>query len=71
VRILLIGATGFIGRHICARLMARIAGACAAAGIALPGRYHRSMRAWFWLGWPAFIGLVVVFWLMVAKPDLW
>jgi uncharacterized membrane protein len=28
----------------------------------------RLFRLWFMLGWPAFGGLVVVFWLMVAKP---
>ena len=28
----------------------------------------RYSRVWFALGWPAFIGLVAVFWLMVAKP---
>jgi uncharacterized membrane protein len=38
---------------------------------ALPPRYFRLMRAWFLLGWPAFIALVVVFWLMIAKPALW
>jgi uncharacterized membrane protein len=37
-------------------------------GTALPERYHRLFRLWFLLGWPAFIGLVVVFYLMVAKP---
>jgi len=26
------------------------------------------MRWWFWLGWPAFIGVMAIFWLMVAKP---
>jgi len=31
-------------------------------------RLHRYFRAWFALGWPAFLGLVAVFWLMVAKP---
>jgi uncharacterized membrane protein len=40
-------------------------------GAALPPRYFRLMRAWFFLGWPAFAGLVVVFWLMIAKPALW
>jgi uncharacterized membrane protein len=25
-------------------------------------------RVWFALGWPAFLGLVAVFWLMVARP---
>ncbi|WP_147695276.1 DUF2269 family protein, partial [Vogesella mureinivorans] len=26
------------------------------------------MRAWFWLGWPAFISVLAIFWLMVVKP---
>jgi uncharacterized membrane protein len=30
--------------------------------------YKRLYRWWFALGWPAFLGLVAVFWLMVAKP---
>jgi uncharacterized membrane protein len=30
--------------------------------------YRRYFRWWFALGWPAFLGLVAVFWLMVAKP---
>lgn len=34
----------------------------------LPPRYHRLFKVWFTLGWPAFIGLVVVFYLMVTKP---
>lgn len=34
----------------------------------LPTQYHRYARLWFWLGVPAFLSLVVVFWLMVAKP---
>jgi uncharacterized membrane protein len=33
--------------------------------------YARVMRWWFALGWPAFIGLLAVFWLMVAKPTQW
>lgn len=31
-------------------------------------RLKRYFRWWFTLGWPAFAGLVLVFWLMVAKP---
>jgi uncharacterized membrane protein len=31
-------------------------------------RLKRYFRIWFALGWPAFIGLVGVFWLMIAKP---
>lgn len=44
-------------------LGAKVAGA--AVDEARLGRYFRW---WFALGWPAFIGLVLVFWLMVAKP---
>ncbi|MBU0800383.1 MAG: DUF2269 domain-containing protein [Alphaproteobacteria bacterium] len=37
-------------------------------GQALPPRYHRLFRTWFILGWPAFIALVIIFFLMVYKP---
>ena len=37
-------------------------------GDGLPERYNRLSKIWFLLGWPAFMGLVVVFYLMVAKP---
>jgi uncharacterized membrane protein len=37
----------------------------------LPAQYHSCMRWWFALGWPAFVAVVVTFWLMVAKPVLW
>lgn len=40
-------------------------------GQSLPARYHRLSRRWFALGWPAFLGVVAIYWLMVAKPDLW
>jgi uncharacterized membrane protein len=36
----------------------------------LPPRYWRYTRIWFWLGVPAFVALVVVYWLMVFKPVL-
>ncbi|WP_049623339.1 DUF2269 family protein [Frateuria defendens] len=32
---------------------------------------RRYMRWWFVLGWPAFIAVLAIFWLMVAKPALW
>lgn len=35
---------------------------------ALPPDYRRYERAWTLLGIPAFFSLLVVFWLMVAKP---
>lgn len=37
----------------------------------LPTAYASAMRLWFWLGWPAFLALLGVYWLMVAKPQLW
>lgn len=41
----------------------------AAAGEAeLPAAYWRYLAIWTLLGMPAFVSLVVVFWLMVAKP---
>jgi len=42
----------------------------AAHGLALPLVYQRYYRRWFGLGWPAFIGVMVIFYLMVAKPRL-
>ena len=30
--------------------------------------YHRAMRWWFGLGWPAFAAVLAIVWLMVAKP---
>ncbi|MDF0602395.1 DUF2269 domain-containing protein [Psychromarinibacter sp. C21-152] len=56
------------------RLQIRIrdlAGAALAAGAPLPAEARRLYRLWFALGWPAFLALVAVFWLMVAKPALW
>jgi uncharacterized membrane protein len=40
----------------------------AATGADLPQRYDRLFRIWFILGWPAFFGLLAVFFLMVFKP---
>jgi uncharacterized membrane protein len=41
----------------------------AAAGSPLPPRYWQFLRYWVLLGIPAFLALVVVFYLMVAKPS--
>ena len=38
------------------------------SGEPLPARYHKLFKIWFLLGWPAFVGLVAVFYLMVANP---
>lgn len=37
----------------------------------LPPNYWRLARVWEWLGYPAFVAMVAVFYLMVAKPALW
>lgn len=46
-----------------------LARAAAAQGMPLPRQYRVVMGWWFALGWPAFIGVMAIFWLMVAKPD--
>lgn len=51
--------------------MRRLAEEAAATGSALPATYARCYRWWFGLGWPAFTGVVVIFYLMVRKPMLW
>jgi uncharacterized membrane protein len=50
--------------------MAKIAQACLETGAPLPAEYRRYFRWWFALGWPAFIAMLAIFWLMVAKPQL-
>lgn len=40
-------------------------------GAPLPDDFHRAMRLWFILGWPAFVSLTMIFALMVMKPELW
>lgn len=51
--------------------MRDMAVSAASTGSALPAAYHSYYRLWFTLGWPAFMGVLVVFYLMVAKPALW
>ncbi|WP_445145128.1 DUF2269 family protein [Dyella sp. Tek66A03] len=41
------------------------------AGQPLPPACSRLMNLWFALGWPAFLAVLGIFWLMVAKPTLW
>ncbi len=40
------------------------------AGSQLPERYFRCLRYWFALGWPAFAGVLAIFYLMIFKPDI-
>lgn len=48
--------------------MRNLARRAVAEGSALPPAYYRCFKYWFLMGWPAFAGVLVVFWLMVAKP---
>lgn len=35
----------------------------------LPKLYYRYFNYWFWLGWPAFLSVIIIFYLMVFKPS--
>jgi len=48
-----------------------LAAAAARAGTPLPPDYERLFRIWFTLGWPAFLGVVAIFAIMIFKPQLW
>lgn len=37
-------------------------------GISLSARYHRLYRIWFFCGFPAFIAMLAIVWLMIVKP---
>jgi len=49
--------------------MRRMAEAAVQRGEPLPELYFRYLRIWTVLGVPAFLALVIVFYLMVAKPS--
>jgi uncharacterized membrane protein len=51
--------------------MARLAAQAHEQGTAMPERYWRDARLWEALGYPAFVAMAVVFFLMVNKPALW
>jgi uncharacterized membrane protein len=48
--------------------MRNLAAVAAANAAPLPPQYFVYMRVWAALGVPAFVALVIVFWLMTAKP---
>lgn len=50
--------------------IARLARQAAEEGTPLPPAYHRAARHWFLLGWPAFIAVLAILHLMLAKPSL-
>lgn len=51
--------------------MAAMAQQAVSEGTHMPARYWRYARWWEGLGYPAFIAMAAVFFLMVAKPALW
>lgn len=51
--------------------MAAMAAAAQAGSSDLPAKYQRYARYWEALGYPAFLAMLGVFYLMVAKPTLW
>ena len=50
--------------------LAKIAHEADARNEALPAIYWRYARYWEWLGYPAFVAMLGVYFLMVMKPDL-
>jgi uncharacterized membrane protein len=42
----------------------------AAAGALLPARFDRLHRMWVALGFPAFISVLTIIWLMLARPAM-
>lgn len=46
-----------------------LARAAADSGAALPPRYHRLFRLWFICGVPAFVMVLTIVWLMLARPS--
>lgn len=50
--------------------MRDLAKSAAMDGTPLPPAYHRLYRVWFAFGFPAFAAILVILWLMIARPPL-
>ncbi len=50
--------------------MRNLAAQAAASGAPLPAEYHRLFRWWFAFGFPAFAAVLLIFWLMIARPEI-
>jgi uncharacterized membrane protein len=48
--------------------MRDLAAEAARSGSPLPPAYYRLFRAWFAFGFPAFVAVLGILWLMIAKP---
>jgi uncharacterized membrane protein len=51
--------------------MRNLAATSVAVRKALPREYYTLFRVWFAFGFPAFGAVMVIFWLMIARPSLW
>jgi len=49
--------------------MRRLAQAAAETGAPLPPAYHSLFRVWFLCGVPAFLAVLAIIWLMLARPS--
>lgn len=47
-----------------------LARAAAADDAPLPPEWHRLYRIWFACGFPAFLAVLTILWLMLEKPDI-
>ena len=47
-----------------------LAQAAAAAEQELPHRYDQLYRIWFFCGFPAFVSILLIVWLMLARPSI-
>jgi uncharacterized membrane protein len=50
--------------------MRALSAQAAAAGTPLPAEYHRLFRWWFAFGFPAFAAVLLIFWLMITRPEI-
>ncbi len=50
--------------------MRTLAGEAASAEGELSAEYHRLFRLWFAFGFPAFAAVLVIFWLMITRPEI-
>lgn len=50
--------------------MRDLAREAAAKGAPLPAHYHRLYRLWFACGFPAFLAVLAIVWLMRAQPSI-
>ena len=50
--------------------MRNLAQSAAHSGAALPDEYHRLFRLWFLCGIPAFLAVLTILWLMLARPAI-